>query len=402
MTDISKIKSLLADWRSHLLELFIAALTVCSGLTTFIGARNLVNDSWLVAALFTAGIQGSMYVVAYYATTKKKGTRRTLSLYFAWMLLAIFSVYSSALGMFELQLASLRNDHQRASLTAEWRAAVDHISSFRAQALAIVRAKARETSLLLTFERNRERSARRSRLPYSPRERQTLNARLAALTETERRFAAMRPLASAPPDRIPDATAALDAAFAQAADLHSALPDDCRAQAPLPRRSFGQTIPEDLQKAFWMELQSRSAPALLITLIAFLLDFLPIAVRYACRERRSLAQVIRDLRLASKKVWSALSLPLEREHVIVRIEVYDFDEIESQATFAAEGAGPYLADLKRLFEAVERAVSDVSGKRMEVVEARTSSNERILPDSPLLAQLESDLTVRLRVEPAGA
>jgi hypothetical protein len=151
-----------------------------------------------------------------------------------------------------------------------------------------------------------------------------------------------------------------------------------------------------------MEFQSRSAPALLMTLIAFLLDFLPLAIRYACRPRRSLAQAIRDLRLASKDVWSAMSLPLEREHIRVRIEVDDFDEIEAEATFAAEGAGPYLGDLRKHFDAVERAVSDTSGERMEVVEARTSSDERISPDSPLLAQLESDLTVRLRVEPAQA
>jgi hypothetical protein len=213
----------------------------------------------------------------------------------------------------------------------------------------------------------------------------------------------MKPLASAPPEKIHNARSALDAAMAEVADLHALMPDDCRAQVALPRRSFGLALPEDLQKAFWMELQMRSAPAFFMLLIAFLLDFLPIAIRRAYRPRRSLAEKIRAARLASRQVWSALSAPLAQDHISLRLEVEDYHELDVEVTFAAGGgAGPYLEDLKRHFEIVERAVSEISGEEMKVAQALSSNEERLSADDPLLAQLGEDRAIRLRLECAAA
>jgi len=285
----------LADWRLHSLELFIAARSLCSGLTTFLGARNLANESWLVAFLFTTGIQGSMFFVAHRATAAQPNGqgRRLFSLYASWLLLALFSVYSSALGMFELQQGSIKADHDRASLIQEWRAAVAELSDFRAQALTAVRTRTRDTSLQPAFEKNREIAYHRAHREYSPKEKQTLKSRLDALTGAEGKLGALKPPAATPPSDLQQARAALDPAFAEAGDIYASLPEDIRSETRAPRRAFGAIAPEDLQKLFRLEMQTRSGPALFMVLIAFLLDFLPIALRYAGRPRRSLAEVIR-------------------------------------------------------------------------------------------------------------
>src|SRR5436189_3051367 len=56
---------------------------------------------------------------------------RTLALCLTWTLLAFFSVYSSALGMFELQKDSLKLDHTRAAVVEQWQTAENERSEER-------------------------------------------------------------------------------------------------------------------------------------------------------------------------------------------------------------------------------------------------------------------------------
>jgi hypothetical protein len=397
------MKNRIGDWRVYLLELFVIGLSLCSGLTTFIGARQLVNESYLVALLFTLGIQGSMYVVAHRATLNQFGSRRrAFALYATWLLLALFSVYSSALGMFELQRDSLRKDHDRSALISEWRSAVEEIAAFQSQALTVIRTHQREAELQLTLEKNRETAYRKARRPYPSKEKQIIQARLTLLQSGERKLLESKPLPATTPDDNQQARSMLDDAFLKVADAYAQMPEDCRSESRLPRRSFAATVPEDLQKAFWVEVKSYSGPAFIMLLIAFLLDFLPISIRYACSPRRSMAEKVRSLRLSLCEIRKAMTSPISQNTISFSLVVDDYHELDVEMTLAADGAGPYLDDLSHHFSVVERAVTEIAGEPMRVNLITSSSGSDIDGNVPLLEQLDGNLQIHLLLEPVRA
>ena len=102
------------DFDPHLREIFLIAGFIGSGFTTCIGAYEIFNHNWLVALAIGGFFQGLMYMIGrYLVKSSDRRHRRTLMLCAAWGALAAFSVYASALAMFQLQAESLKRDHAR-------------------------------------------------------------------------------------------------------------------------------------------------------------------------------------------------------------------------------------------------------------------------------------------------
>jgi hypothetical protein len=395
------------DWltprklREAFREAVIIAGTAGSGLTTFMGAHQLVNASAVVALLLTLFFQGGMYVAAHLANESAHAHKRprTLALCLTWALLAFFSVYSSALGMFELQKDSLKLDHARAAVVQQWQAAEKEIGDFKTKALAWLTKGKQDVSLKLTFERNRERAARASRQPYSPVEKQKLQSQLEALNGAEAKAQQIKPLSGTTPEKTDDAVKAMDEAFASVADAFAALPDDGKSQCPVPHQAPAAEQPEEVQKAFWAEVQARSAPAMVMLLVAFLMDFLPVMLRYASRPKKTLAEKITGARRAARATWTALWHPLSPVTQGVRVAVEGHPDLDINLQFATGREALTLDDIRRNIAVVTEAVSEQLGGPARLTRAMTTSGMELLPDLPLLSQLDDDLTIHLTFEP---
>jgi hypothetical protein len=398
------MKNKAQNWREYLLEIFVIALTLCSALTTFVGARKLVNEVWLVAALFTAGIQGGLYYVAHCATNDvgKNLRRKTISLYLTWLLLSIFSVYSSALGMFELQKDSLRNDHERNALAGQWRLAADEITRFRTNALSWLTGKIEEVGLQFTLEKAKEQASRKLHKDYSPREKQTLKSRLDSLNTAKQKVEQVKILGASTPSKSEDIRAALDAAFASATDAYALLPEGCRSQYAAPRNAFTETLPTDIQKAFWAEVQSRSVPAILMLLIAFLLDFLPISIRFASQPKKAPADKIINARREAVSIWKALWVPISPATKSFRIAIENYPELDISLKFASNRGEIYLTDLHNELPLITTEVSERLGSEVQLRSAKNSSGEELVSDLPLSMQVTEDEMIFLSFEPQPA
>jgi hypothetical protein len=388
-------------WREAFREAVIIAGSAGSGLTTFIGAHQLVNASAVVAFLLTLFFQGGMYVAAHLATDSAHAHKRprTLALCLTWTLLAFFSVYSSALGMFELQKDSLKLDHTRAAVVQQWQAAEKEITDFKTKALAWLTKSKQDVSLKLTFERNRERAARFSRQLYSPIEKQKLQSQFDALNSAESKAQQIKLLSGTTPAKTDDAVKTMDEAFASAAEAFSTFPDDGKTQCPVPHQSPAAAQPEELQKAFWAEVQARSAPALVMILVAFLMDFLPVLLRYASRPKRTLAEKITGARRTARGIWSALWHPLAPVTQALRVVVEGHPDLDITLQFATGREALTLDDVRRNIAVVADAVSEQLGSPVRLTHAMTTSGMELVPDMPLLSQLDDDLTIHLSFEP---
>jgi hypothetical protein len=393
-----------AKWRDVLREAVIIAGTAASGLTTFMGAHQLVNSSPIVAALLTLFFQGGMYVAAHLASESSRGGRRprTSALFMTWALLAFFSVYASALGMFEIQRDSISSDHERAAVVAQWQAAEKGVSDFRTDALAWLTKAKQDVSLKLNLERGREKAARAARQPYSPVAKQTLQSQLDAFNVAERRAQEVKLLSGSVPAKDADAVSAMDEAYASVSSAFSALPDEGKTQCPVPGRALAAAQPVELQKAFWAEVQAHSAPAIVILLVAFLMDFLPLMLRYATRPRLTLADKVFAARRAGHDLWSALSRPLTPATTCVCVAVEGHPELDINLEFAAGREALRLDDVRRNISVVAEAVSRQSDAPVRLARAMTSSGMELVPDMPLLGQLDDDLTIHLGFEPVTA
>jgi hypothetical protein len=389
----------LKNWRSHLGEIVIVAGTAASALTTFLGARKLVNDNFIVAGLLTLFFQGGLFVVAHFATDRSRPNHRprTLVLCLTWVLLALFSIYSSAIGAFELIKDSLKKDHSRGSLVVQWQASERDISGFKTKALSWVTEAIRDVEPRLNSERERKRVADMKNRPYAIGRLQTLATQLKALKDAEAKVQAIK-LSGVPPDKNEEAVAALDNAFEAAKAAYASLPEEARAQFTEPHRSATPNGPDDLQKAFWAEVQAGSAPALVILLIAALMDFLPALLRYASRSKKTLAEKLHDARRAGRDIWGALVNPLSPVTTALNIAVIGHPDLDITMNFASGYHSMTLTDISRDLAVVESEVARSVGRNVRLRSAMTTSQMEVVPDLPLLDQLDDDLTLHLQFE----
>ena len=389
----------LSNWRHHLAEIVIVAGTAGSALTTFMGARKLVSESLIVAGLLTFFFQGGLFVVAHAATdgTKPNHRPRTLALLLTWLMLAFFSVYSSAIGAFELVKDSLKNDHSRAGVVSQWQDAQGQISEFKTKALTWLTQDKQDVEIRLNAERERKRAADRTNRRFSTSRLQALSVRLDALNDAEAKIREVK-LGGTPPPKTEDAVAALDAAFDSAKSAYTSLPEEGRAQCAEPRRALAGEPPDDLQKAFWAEVRAGSPPALEALLIAALLDSLPALLRYAGRSRRTLAEKIRGARRSLRDVWDSLVSPLTPAAGAIRVAVTGYPDLDITLNFAGGYRHVTLAEMRPDLAVVESEVARNAGRRVRLRSAMNTSRMELVPDFPLLDQLDPDLTLHLDFE----
>jgi hypothetical protein len=390
----------LKHWRTNFGEIVIIAGTIGSGVTTWVGAYKLVSESALVATLLAVFFQGGLFTVAHLATDKNQPHRhpRKIALMAAWLLLASFSVYASALGMFELVKPSLKSDNLRADVVAQWRDAEKEIDNFKTNALAWLTKAKDDVNLKVAFERNRERVALGKGKSYPPTKRLTLAARLETLTSAENTTQSVKLLSGTTPAKVEDAIKMLDEAFASAKAAYVALPDEGKSVCPEPRRALPADRPDEIQKAFWAEAKAGSAPVKAMFLFAFLLDFLPGLLRYASRPKRTLAAKVHNTRRAGKELWQSLVDPLSPVTTAIRVAVVGHPDLDIKLSFANGNHHLTLRDMRGDLEEVGNEVTRIVGSRVRLRSAMNTSQMEIVPDFPLLDQLDADLTLHVDYE----
>lgn len=390
----------LKQWRSNFGEIVIIAGTIGSGVTTWVGAYKLVSESALVATLLAVFFQGGLFTVAHFATDKNQPHRhpRKIALLAAWLLLATFSVYASALGMFELVKPSLKSDNLRADVVAQWRDAEKEIANFKTNALGWLTKATDDVNLKLAFERNRERVALSKGKFYRPTRRLTLAAQLETLTAAENATQSVKLLSGTTPTKVEDAIKVLDDAFASAKAAYASLPDEGKTLCPEPRRTLPPDRPEEMQKAFWAEAKAGSAPVKAMFLFAFLLDFLPGLLRYASRPKRTLAEKIHGSRRTAKEIWHSLTNPLSPLTTAIRVAVVGHPDLDVKLSFANGYHHLTLRDMRGDLEDVGNEVTRIVGSRVRLRSAMNTSQMEIVPDFPLLDQLDADLTLHVDYE----
>jgi hypothetical protein len=383
-----------------LTEVSVLALTICSWITSYIGALQLVNSDKLVALLFAVGIQGMMLVLAHTAarsTTTNHERANPLKLLLGWALCACFSIYTSALGAYQLQMGSVNSEHERQTVQQKWEAAANELSHFRTNALIWLGEKSRDLNTQISVEKKRIQAARANRRPYS-------NETLVQLTAQDKSIEAAKgvvgqvvQLSNSIPKSPEDARQEMDKAYASAAEAFSAMPAELRLSNPLPHPTPEPMLSEDRQTSFFAELKQKSAPAVVALVVAFLLDVIPLYIIWAHKPSRSLADRIRGFRVSSKATLAALKedLKLHKHQLRVIVDGYD---IESVINFGAAARVLYLNDLEDNFDQFERMLGDVVGHRVRIVSAKTVTGTEIVHSIPLISQLEGDV-IRLSVEP---
>src|SRR5215216_1484473 len=390
----------LKHWRSNFGEIVIIAGTVSSGVTTWVGAYKLVSESVLVATLLTVFFQGGLFTVAHLATDKNQPHRhpRKVALLAAWLLLASFSVYASALGMFELVKPSLKSDNLRADVVTQWRDAEKEIATFKTNALGWLTKAKDQVNLKAHFERNRERVAVSKGRSYGATRRLTLAAQLETLTSAESAAQSVRLLSGTTPTKVEDAIKMLDDSFASAKTAYAVLPDEGKSVCPEPRRKLSADRPEETQKALWAEAKAGSAPVKAMFLVAFLLDFLPGLLRYASRRKRTLAEKIHISRRAGKEIWRSLVNPISPLTTAIRIAVVGHPDLDITLSFANGNHHLTLRDLRGDLVVVGNEVARNVGSRVRLRSAMNTSQMEIVPNFPLLDQLDGDLTLHVAYE----
>jgi hypothetical protein len=389
------------DIDPYLREIFLVTGFIGSGFTTCIGAYEIFNQSWVVAIAIGGFFQGLMYVIGRYLTKSiDRRHRRTIMLCVAWGALAIFSVYASALAMFQLQAESLKRDHARSAVNGQWNETAKAIADFKTQALTEINSTKQAKSLEITSERNRIRAARSERKPYSTETLQKLSAELGALTSAESKLQQIRLLGIALPDKTEDAQGRLSDALAGVNDSYASLPEQVRSRVTLPRLPEAPQFPEHIQKAFWKELLTGSAPALLMVLFAAILDLLPPFVRFASSSRQTLDERILNYRRWKMRLRNVIRVPLAADIESVKITVENAPTLDIRISVPASHGGPVL-DIDRDFAEVTKEVCLEHGREMILNKVCTASGKPLIDGTPLLVQLGDDREVILSYTPGA-
>jgi hypothetical protein len=390
----------LSNWKRNLLEVFVAAGILASAFTTFTGAYQLVNRSVGVAALFTAFFQGGMYVVGHYTHVSEleRKRRRTFTLCFVWCIFAFFSVYASALGMFNIQQESLRSDGARRNVFKQWNDAARALAEFRTRALAEINQAKQAANLEINLERGRIRVARTQHRPYPTEGLQKLNSELATIQYGETRFRDVRPLAITAPENSDEARRGLDEAFASAGDAHAALPERIRSRVSLPHPNEQSELPENIQKAFWEELKSRSVPVILIVVFATALDLLPPLVLFATAPKPTAPERVLRFRQAWQELRASIYGPLAGYVESVKVTVREAPELDIRMRVATYRGGPLL-DIDADFADVTIEVGRETGRDMALASVKTGLGRPLVDGLPLLAQLGEEREVVLSYAP---
>ena len=383
------------DFDPHLREIFLIAGFIGSGFTTCIGAYEIFNHNWLVAVAIGGFFQGLMYVIGrYLVKSSDRRHRRTLLLCAAWGALAAFSIYASALAMFQLQVESLKSDHARVSVTVQWNETARAIADFKTRAMTEVNTEKLAKNLEITSERNRIRAARVARRPYSTETLQKRTSELGVITNAETKLQQVRLLSIALPDNTEDAQAALSQALAGVNDAYAALPEQPRSRVNLPRLPEAPQFPEHIQKAFWKELLSGSTPALLMVFFAAVLDLLPPFVRFASSPKQTVDERILNFRRWRKRVVEAGRAPLAPDIESIKISVEDAPALDIRISVPTAHGGPVL-DIDRDFAEVTKEVCRETGREMALDSVRAASGQPLVDGLPLLLQLDDDREVIL-------
>jgi hypothetical protein len=380
------------DFDPLLREVFLITGFIGSWFTTCVGAFEIFNHNWLVAVAIGSFFQGLIYALSRsLVKSSDRRHRRTLTLCAAWSALAAFSIYASALAMFQIQAESLKRDHARVSVIDQWNEMARGIADFKTHALSEINSAKQAKYLEIAGERKRIRVARR---PYSTDTLQRLTSELSAITSGENKIQQVRLLSIALPDKTEDAQAVLGQALAGAQDAYAALPEQVRSHVNLPRLPEAPQIPEHIQRAFWKELLSGSAPALLMVFFAAVLDLLPPFVRFASSPRQTLDERILNYRRWRRRVRDALSVPLAPDIESIKITVEDAPALDIRISVPSARGGPVL-DIDRDFAEVTREVCRERGREMALDSVRTASGQPLVDGLPLLAQLGDDREVIL-------
>lgn len=387
------------DFDPHLREIFLIAGFIGSGFTTCKGAFEIFDQNWLVALAIGGFFQGLMYVIGrYLVKSSNRQHRRTFMLCAAWGALAIFSIYASALAMFQLQEGSLKRDHARSSVTDQWNETARAIADFKTHAMTELNSAKQAKTLEITSERNRLRAARAGHRPYSTETLQKLTSELGGLTSAESKLQQVHLLSLAVPDKTEDAQRVLGEALASVNEAYAALPEPVRARVSLPRLPEAPQVPEHVQKAFWKELLSGSAPAGLMVFFAAILDLLPPFVRFASSPKQTLDERVLRFRHWRRRLKDALRSPLAADIESVKITVEDAPMLDIRISVPTTHGGPVLV-IDRDFAEVTKEVCRETGREMVLDSVRTASGQPLVDGSPLLAQLGNDREVILRYAP---
>jgi hypothetical protein len=255
-------------------------------------------------------------------------------------------------------------------------------------------------SLEITSERNRVRVARAEHRSYSTEALQKLTSDLGVINNGDSRLRQLRLLSIAPPDRTEDAQSALGDALAGVSEAYSALPEHVRSCVSLPRLPEAPQFPEHIQNAFWKELLSGSAPAVLMVLFAGILDLVPPFVRFASSPKQTLDERILSVRRWIRRIRYAIDMPLAVVVESVKITVPEAPALDIHMTVPASHGGPVL-DIDRDFQEISREVCLETGREMVLDTVKTASGKPLVDGSPFLDQLGEDREVRLGYVPKG-
>lgn len=383
------------DFDPHLREVFLVAGFIGSGFTTCIGAYEIFNHNWLVALAIGGFFQGLMYMIGrYLVKSSDRRHRRTLMPCAAWGALAAFSVYASALAMFQLQAESLKRDSARVSVTEQWNETAKALADFKTRAMTEINSAKQAKNLEITSERNHIRAVRVARRPYSTETMQRLMSELSTITNAENKIQQVRLLNIALPDKTEDAQAALGQSLAGVQDAYAALPEQARSRVSLPRLPEAPQFPEHIQKAFWKELLSGSTPAILMVFFAAVLDLLPPLVRFACSPKQTLDERILNYRRWRRRVRDALRMPLTSDIESIKITVEDESALDIRISVPMARGGPVL-DIDRDFAEVTKEICREHGREMALDSVKTASGQPLVDGLPLVAQLGDDREVIL-------
>lgn len=379
------------------LSFSVIALAVASGVATYEGALRLVSGRQWVALCFTCGIQGGSLATAHLLSLNNSTNLRSKAMVFvAWLAATWFSVFTSSLGIMELQRAAIQGDHSHAAMQADWNASGDALRQFYTGAGSWVADNVVANQIALRRERTQELAARAQNQKYSTQDRDDLRWTASTLAKTQKQLSNVMPIGSVPPISVVDARGAMDRAFDQAASIYANMPGAFRATHSVPTQPKLQIQSEDPQDELVREIQSGSIQGRIILGIAVVLDLLPVLLYAALKRRRSAAQWIRDRKRNASELVAAVreSKPRHVEHLRILIEPYN---IFGTVSLGSESRMVYPEDLSATFEQFEKSISQELGLSVSIVSIMTSSGAEIVPELPLLGQLEGDL-IRLKVE----
>lgn len=395
-----KLTNWLNNWKRNLLEVFVIAGILASAFTTYKGAFLLVNHSVFVALLFTAFFQGGMYVVGHYSSVSdhERERRRTVSLCTVWIVFAFFSVYASALGMFDIQQDSLRSDRARVNVFTQWKEAAKAIAEFKTRALAAVNQAKQATTLDLNIERAHARAARAQHQTYSTNNLQRLSSELSAIQNGENKLRDLKLLSITPPDDSEDARRRLDEAFAGVGDAYATIPERVRATIIQPRPIEPTEISANIQKAFWEELKARSVPVLLVVVFALMLDFLAPLVLFATTPKPTMPERILGGRRRVRELRNAFRVPLAEDVEVIHLKIADAPGLQVHIKVPASDGGPLL-DIDRDFAEINKEVCVETGREMLLDAVKTASGKPLVDGAPLLHQLGDEREVVLSYVP---